>query len=391
MAARSHIICGKPQAKYSCPKCTIPYCSLGCYRDRKHESCTESFYKDQVEEDMRARKADDATKLEMQRMVQRYSDYSADDQGEFDGGNDTDEEEGEAELAERLNGIDLEDEAASAAIWSRLTESERDEFLRLIDHNEVDTLLEPWIPWWSTESEPKVVEVGDRNSQIERKIQAKHGLVPKLLQIGTPVQQLAKKVHPSVLFQIAQTSLAYVYMMRHLNGDPRGSNSTTAFHDIFMVSPLLPSKVSDVYENVHEALIVGLLNIGHEEMRSEVKCVLLDDVLAIYSRAEFVAAMMSDLYGLVSDFLSTNHPCSKDVKRSMIQRAEKRLYFLYSIVLQLQHETESWQCMVADIVMLRRRYESEGQAVAAAAADTTANNSIHKANKPPPASRITEL
>ncbi|KAJ1889435.1 Zinc finger HIT domain-containing protein 2, partial [Coemansia sp. S17] len=153
---------------------------------------------------MRARKADDATKLEMQRMVQRYNDYSADDQGELDSGSDTDEEEGEAELAERLNGIDLEDETASAAIWSRLTESERDEFLRLIDHNEVDALLESWIPWWIAESEPKVVEVGDSNSQIEPKIQAKHGSVPKILQIGTPVQQLAKKVHPSVLFQIAQ-------------------------------------------------------------------------------------------------------------------------------------------------------------------------------------------
>ncbi|KAJ2076509.1 hypothetical protein GGI16_008349, partial [Coemansia sp. S142-1] len=358
----------------------------------KHESCTESFYKEQVEEDMRARKADDATKLEMQRMVQRYNDYSADDQGGLDGGSDTDEEEGEAELAERLNGIDLEDETASAAIWSRLTESERDEFLRLIDHNEVNALLEPWIPWWIAESEPKVVEVGDSSSQIEPKLQAKHGSVPKILQIGTPVQQLAKKVHPSVLFQIAQASLAYVYMMRHLNGDPRGSNSTTACHDIFMVSPLLPSKVADIYENVHEALIVGLLNIGHEEMRSQAKCALLDDVLAIYSRPEFVAAMISDLYGLVSDFLSTEHPCSKDVKRSMIQRAEKRLYFLHSIVLQLQHETESWQCMVADIAMLRRRYESEGQAVAAAAAaDVTAKNSTGKAHKSPSASRITEL
>ncbi|KAJ2839561.1 hypothetical protein FBU31_000675 [Coemansia sp. 'formosensis'] len=173
--------------------------------------------------------------------------------------------------------------------------------------------------------------------------------------------------------------------MRHLNGDPRGSNNTAAFRDLFMVSPLLSNKVADIYENVHEALIVGLINIGHEEMRSEAKCALLDDVLAIYSRAELVAAMMSDLYGLVSDFLSTDQPCAKDVKRSMIQRAEKRLYFLYSIVLQLQHEQESWQCMAADIVMLRRRYESESQAVAAA------NNSASKTDKPSSASRIKEL
>ncbi|KAJ2358904.1 hypothetical protein H4S02_012291, partial [Coemansia sp. RSA 2611] len=121
---------------------------------------------------------------------------------------------------------------------------------------------------------------------------------------------------------------------------------------------------ADIYESLHEALIVGFFNIGREEMRSEAKCALLDDVLAIYARAEFVAAMMSDLYGLVSGFLSTDHPCAKDVKRSMVRRAEKRLYFLYSIVLQLQHKAESWQGMVADITLLRRRYESESKAVA---------------------------
>ncbi|KAJ2741876.1 hypothetical protein GGI20_004878 [Coemansia sp. BCRC 34301] len=175
--------------------------------------------------------------------------------------------------------------------------------------------------------------------------------------------------------------------MRHLNGDPRGSNFSTAFTDIVTVSPLVASKVADVYENAHEALIVGLLNIDHDGMRHEAKCALLDDVLAVYSRAELVAAMMSDLYGLVSDLLSPDCPCLKDAKRSMVARAEKRLYFLYSVVLQLQGESDSWQCMVADVAMLRRRYESESQAVSAA----SATDDIRNANKPLPANRITEL
>ncbi|KAJ2326907.1 hypothetical protein GGI00_004613 [Coemansia sp. RSA 2681] len=159
-----------------------------------------------------------------------------------------------------------------------------------------------------------------------------------------------------------------------------------AFTDVVTVSPLVASKLADVYESAHEALIVGLFNIGHDEMRCETKCALLDDVLAVYSRAELVAAMMSDLYDLVSDLLSAKHPCAKDVKRSMVARAEKRLYFLYSVVLQLQGESESRQYMLADVAMLRRRYESENQAVAAGTAD-----SIRKASKPLPANRITEL
>ncbi|KAJ2446665.1 Zinc finger HIT domain-containing protein 2, partial [Coemansia sp. RSA 2424] len=184
--------------------CTITYCSLGCYRDKKHEGCTESFYKEQVEEDMRARKADDATKLEMQRLVQRYNDYSTDDQGELYGGSDSDQDSEEAELAERLNGIDLDDETASTAIWSRLTEGERNEFLRLVNQQEVDELITPWVPWWSAGREPKIVEASGNTDQSEQKSQANIGTVPKILQIGAPVQQLAKKVHPSVLFQIVQ-------------------------------------------------------------------------------------------------------------------------------------------------------------------------------------------
>ncbi|KAJ1817594.1 Zinc finger HIT domain-containing protein 2 [Coemansia sp. RSA 2675] len=332
------------------------------------------------------RVADDATKLEMQRMVQRYNDFSADEPGDLDDGSDTDEEDGEAGLAERLDGIDLDDEDVSAAIWSRLTESERNEFLRLIDNNEVDELLVPWKPWWTSESGTNVVEASDDRSPIERVAQENCGSVPAILKIGTPVQQLTKKVHPSVLFQIAQTCLSYVFMMRHLNGDPRGSNSTAALSDVFIVSPLLASKEADIYESLHEALIVGFFNIGREEMRSEAKCALLDDVLAIYARAEFVAAMMSDLYGLVSGFLSTDYPCAKDVKRSMVRRAEKRLYFLYSIVLQLQHKAESWQGMVADITLLRRRYESESKAVA-----DDASNSARKVKLSSSPSRITEL
>ncbi|KAJ2881004.1 hypothetical protein IWW38_005861 [Coemansia aciculifera] len=176
-------------------------------------------------------------------------------------------------------------------------------------------------------------------------------------------------------------------MMRHLNGESRGSNHSTALLDVVTVSPLVASKVADVYETAHEALIVGLLNIGDGEMGCETKCALLDDVLALYSRAEYVAAMLSDLYGLVSDLLSAERPRSKEIKRSVIACAEKRLYFLHSVVLQLQGESESWQCMAADVAMLRRRYESEGQSISAA----ISADDIPKASKPLPANIITEL
>ncbi|KAJ2459476.1 Zinc finger HIT domain-containing protein 2, partial [Coemansia sp. RSA 2322] len=110
----------------------------------KHDGCTEAFYKDQVEEDMRARQVDDQVKLEMQRLVRRYHEQPDDQIDDYEGDNSDEEQDKEADLAERLDGIDLNDSSASEAIWSRLTENERMDFLRLIDSQEVDELIQPW-------------------------------------------------------------------------------------------------------------------------------------------------------------------------------------------------------------------------------------------------------
>ncbi|ETN77357.1 ribosomal protein L21 [Necator americanus] len=36
--------------QYKCPRCNANYCSLRCYRNEKHSSCSESFYKECVKE-----------------------------------------------------------------------------------------------------------------------------------------------------------------------------------------------------------------------------------------------------------------------------------------------------------------------------------------------------
>ena len=38
---------------YTCPKCNAPYCSLKCYRSPEHLQCTETFYKQCVQDEMR--------------------------------------------------------------------------------------------------------------------------------------------------------------------------------------------------------------------------------------------------------------------------------------------------------------------------------------------------
>ncbi|XP_021568012.1 zinc finger HIT domain-containing protein 2 [Carlito syrichta] len=42
-------------ARYTCPRCNAPYCSLRCYR--AHGACAEDFYRDQVLGELRGRSA----------------------------------------------------------------------------------------------------------------------------------------------------------------------------------------------------------------------------------------------------------------------------------------------------------------------------------------------
>ncbi|KAJ2156280.1 hypothetical protein GGF46_005293 [Coemansia sp. RSA 552] len=274
--------------------------------------CRTLISRVQVEEAMKARAADDETKEEMRRIFQRYQDQIAEDdldmasKDAIDSETDSDEDVG-ASLAERLGGVDLEaDESGIAdAIWGRLTQEERDEFANL---------------------------------------------------------SLTRKVHPSVLFQLAQISLAYVYMMRHLNGEPHEDNLGAAFSDLVTVSPLLVGKTTDVYESSHEALVVGLCNID-ADMGNGAKCALLDDLLALYSDASYIAAMLSDIHNMATELLTAKTSVRGDIKRLHVKYAEKRVFFLLSVVRQMQQSSDPWQFMSADLAMLRRRYSSETEAL----------------------------
>lgn len=38
------------ESQYTCPKCNAHYCSSACYKSQAHLRCSESFYKEQVEQ-----------------------------------------------------------------------------------------------------------------------------------------------------------------------------------------------------------------------------------------------------------------------------------------------------------------------------------------------------
>ncbi|KAJ1896965.1 Zinc finger HIT domain-containing protein 2 [Kickxella alabastrina] len=359
-------ICDKPSAKYSCPKCGIPYCSLVCYRDKKHLECTECFYKEQVEETMHAQKSDDQTKQQMRELLQRFHEQQEQDTiaeaitGDLSSdSDDSNDSSSPLTLSNRLRGLDIHDTAYTEEIWNRLSAKEKTEFLQLVSNHDPDILEPHWQPWWI---ETKVADV---DCVVDP---------PEILRIGVPVHLLAKKVHPSVLFQIIQITLAYAYMMRHMDGDPRGKdNLPVSFDDLTTVSPLLASKEADIYQSTHEALVTALCNIDMG-MSGETKCILLDDVLGILSKAEFIASVFSDLHGILSELLDIAKGAG--VERARVKCALRRVYFLLSVVLQMIGDKEAWGFMATDVAMLRRRFESETQAMSTRDNDSEADIQI---------------
>lgn len=113
-------------ARYICPRCNVPYCSLRCYR--AHGTCAEDFYRDQVLGELRGRSASPSRlasalrRLRQQRETEDEPEDSGLRHGPAPGG---------------LSGL-----------WERLAPAEKVAFERLLSRGEAGRLLPPWRPWW---------------------------------------------------------------------------------------------------------------------------------------------------------------------------------------------------------------------------------------------------
>ncbi|CAN6674265.1 hypothetical protein TRVA0_051S00276 [Trichomonascus vanleenenianus] len=64
--------CSSQVGKYSCPKCARLYCSLACYKSESHRSCTEQFYKSNVQEQIKANRVNEFEKDKLKDILSKY-------------------------------------------------------------------------------------------------------------------------------------------------------------------------------------------------------------------------------------------------------------------------------------------------------------------------------
>ncbi|VDK74077.1 unnamed protein product [Litomosoides sigmodontis] len=51
----SCLACGSLDSLNICPRCALAYCSVKCYRSEQHRGCSESFYRECIEQELRLR------------------------------------------------------------------------------------------------------------------------------------------------------------------------------------------------------------------------------------------------------------------------------------------------------------------------------------------------
>ena len=129
-------ICEKKVSNYTCPRCNVRYCSSKCYKSDKHLQCSELFYKDCVLQALSGEKCRSEDKLKMLEMMKKLEEQDKEEDA-FD----------TEDLEERLHDIDIDSDPE--AVWSALTENERNDFESAVKSGDISNVIDVWVPWWS--------------------------------------------------------------------------------------------------------------------------------------------------------------------------------------------------------------------------------------------------
>ncbi|KAJ7177894.1 hypothetical protein C8R46DRAFT_1075220 [Mycena filopes] len=254
-------LCRRQFSKYTCPTCNVPYCSLTCFRSEAHSQCSETFYKKEVESDIRAEPS--KTAEERQRMLgllKRFEEDSA-AQGEF-GSPEGEEEDDENDLAHRLQSVNLES-TSPEHLWTILTPAEREKFLKVMEDPSSDLALqllasedlevEKREPWWAAPTIP--------TENIHGRSPKRYGVLPE--PIGIPPSLTSPNpAGPSLLYNICAVFIAYAYITRHLTLSPLSgaseSDSEAARSLFSQLTPFLTSRTSKTLHPTLDSAITDL-------------------------------------------------------------------------------------------------------------------------------------
>ncbi|KAL1916313.1 uncharacterized protein VTP21DRAFT_5930 [Calcarisporiella thermophila] len=341
----NNILCGICQsqfAKYSCPRCNLRYCSLSCYKSKKHEGCSESFYQENVLLEMQSRGVDEETKNKTLDLLRRFQEQQLEeDVEEWDEENDSDT----SDLAKRLTDLDL-DNATFEDIWNRLTEAERSDFKE--KYLKEPELLPLWKPWWKQQAKDEEVAVGEFSEArpnlivelgAEQSDENTSQGRPEVLSDLVPLEKLTKKSpHPDILYNIVGALFAYTFTCRRLNGELFENPEETCVM-LLRVCPILAPRSKVIYQSVSEA-ITDCIRASYESSHSSQSITF--NALVIEDVATLLSSSLNVLSGL-SEMVRIFRACNSQATQSFL--AEKKVYF-YAVYIKSLGDSNEMLSMV---------------------------------------------
>ncbi|XP_039447754.1 zinc finger HIT domain-containing protein 2 [Culex pipiens pallens] len=228
-------ICQTAPSKYCCPRCNVLYCSLACYKSSQHLQCSESFYKENVIQEMTMVRDEQQAQQSSHKMLEILSNLEQNDLSIDEGTEagyeedededrfeeiDSDDAEDVPDLSERLGKVNLDD---PNAVWERLTEEERKDFQSLLENGDVGRILPEVDPWWNGEFKVELVQAAE--SKVVSKGES-HLLetCPSVKRVIRSFSELSSKPpSPLMRYNVTNILAAYAFVFRYFNGDFTGN------------------------------------------------------------------------------------------------------------------------------------------------------------------------
>ncbi|KZT25204.1 hypothetical protein NEOLEDRAFT_1156397 [Neolentinus lepideus HHB14362 ss-1] len=287
-------ICRRQFSKYLCPKCNMPYCSLTCFRSEAHTDCSESFYRKEVESDIKSTPSKTAEeRLKMMELLKRFEENSLDDEADIVkelAGEDGQEEE--HDLANRLGNVDL-DSVSPDELWSMLTPEEREKFIKTLDDpnsglaqqllasEELDKVRTG--PWWDNPE----ASVGHEDSSVPGsvfdRLQKRYGKKPAItIHVPSSMVKPIPSSSSSLLYNACALCVAYAYTTRHLAVSPLSGSPFDAADVLSALIPFLVERRSTVvYPNLSNVVTDLWSRISPERTTPQLFGLLLRDAVRL--------------------------------------------------------------------------------------------------------------
>ncbi|XP_068650887.1 uncharacterized protein [Aristolochia californica] len=346
-------VCEKQFSQYTCPRCNTRYCSLPCYKNHSLH-CTESFMRENVEEELRQIKPEEETKQKMLEILKRFNSEEAEEVDSFDDGDGFMLSEETIQKFLSGNQVNPED----------LSPEEMKHFQRAIASGQLSKMIEPWTPWWLKLS-AKAIYLSHDGAQLIRPVlsgqetsiasddnsEGQFGEIP--LGPEAPLAPLSKliKSEPSPFLAVHLVDIIYSYCftLRLYNGVWQ-SDALGAAMVILSISSVLGE--SSQPETVGEALMSCLEKSCSPSYRHmggfQFGLCVMEDVIRLLSLSgNALVCALSDLQRLIQsgekELKSEKQRHHKKGEASKLRLAERKVYFIMCWV----HEQpgEAWSSL----------------------------------------------